>query len=133
MERVYNLKYPEKSVEKGLVEIVNTWGQIYYSLFVDGKYITYTHKESYEKEVIKRSFIKNAVKLSGVDEENLTFVIIDAHDFMGQDKDYDANFYMDREGYDNLLDLVKRGGINKMSKSQCYFLAKGVTQLEDKI
>lgn len=133
MQRVYNLRYPEKAIQKGLVEMVDLFNGRFYSLFVDGQFITYTHEKSFETEVLKRSFIKQALKISGVTEEELHFVIVNVHDFMGNDDEYEGNFYMEDDGYENLLNIINKGGVTNMKDYQCHLFAVGVSDLESKV
>lgn len=102
-QTVYSI-YLKSQPNPGVVEIINLYDNRYFSLAIDGQIIATTEKQSYESTVLKRSFIKNCVKISGVDEDNLQFVYINWEDFCETNGyDYDANNY---DEYESIIEAL---------------------------
>ena len=104
-QTIYSI-YQNQNLQPGIVEIINMYDGRYYSIAIDGQIIAKTQKESYEKTVLKRSFIKKCSKISGVDENNLIFVHIDFEEFGDTNMtDYDAN---DFDEYSEFTDFFNQ-------------------------
>lgn len=127
---IYNLSFPTNPIHKGLVEIIDTYDNNYYVLAIDGQVIETTYKQSYEKAVLKRSFIKQCCEISGLNEEELSFVFINWEQF-GDDNtpDYDCNDYLD--DYHPYMNCITHYG--PLPAKYIEFLATGITELEDRI
>lgn len=125
---IYNTVFPKKKISAGLVEFINVYDYRYYMIAVDGVIIDQTHKDDYSKTALKKKFIKECCKASGVDEANLQFVEIEWEDFADKiTSDYDANDFMN---YQAFVDFLNQ---HKMSEECITYLAKGVDDLQDKI
>lgn len=135
MQTVYSI-YKNTNPQPGLVEIINMYDNRYFSIAIDGQIIRTTYKESYESTVLKRAFIKECVKISGVDEDNLQFVYIDWESF-GEENlvNYDANDY---DEYQNMIDVFSIHPNIQFKWRDKYrqfveVLATGIDELEEKI
>ena len=135
MQTVYSI-YKNTNPQPGLVEIINMYDNRYFSIAIDGQIIRTTYKESYEATVLKRAFIKECVKISGVDEDNLQFVYIDWESF-GEENlvNYDANDY---DEYQNMIDVFSIHPNVQFKWRDKYrefvkVLATGIDELEEKI
>lgn len=135
MQTVYSI-YKNTNPQPGLGEIINMYDNRYFSIAIDGQIIRTTYKESYESTVLKRAFIKECVKISGVDEDNLQFVYIDWESF-GEENlvNYDANDY---DEYQNMIDVFSIHPNVQFKWRDKYrefvkVLATGIDELEEKI
>lgn len=131
-QTIYSI-YKNEESKPGLVEIINMYGGNYYSIAIDGEIIRTTYKESYESTVLKRAFIKECVKASGVDEDNLRFVYINWEEFGNTNlSNYDANDY---EEYENILEVFSNNPTTQFQWKDKYSvfvkeLATGIDELE---
>jgi hypothetical protein len=81
---------------------------------------------------ITQSFINNCVKKSGVNAENLRFVLFDLYLF-GETllPDYDSNDY---ESYDDIISAVKKHpGPKPTYGNYVELFATGISELETKV
>lgn len=133
MNQTIHSIYSKSQPQPGVVEIINLYDNRYFALSIDGQIIATTSKESYESTVLKRSFIKQCVKISGVDEDSLQFIYIDWEEFCEANiSHYDANDY---EEYDNFIQVFLQNPNQNFQWSSKYFqfvkiLAVGISNLE---
>lgn len=126
--------YENKAPESGVVEIINLYGNNYFSIALDGEVLREVQKESYEAAVLKRSFIKECVKRSKVKENKLKFVYIDWENFCEENGiEYDANDY---EEYDSFQQVISNHNAPFKWQRGYQFvkvLAIGIEDLENNI
>jgi hypothetical protein len=133
MQKILNLiNQTETLVGSGIVDVVNVYDFRYFNIYLDGELIDEIRKDEPWKTILKRSFIKECVTKSGVDEEQLKFVLFDLYDF-GEDLEphYDANDY---DNYADILNLIKKHpGAKGKYRPYAEIFAIGITELEAKI
>lgn len=133
MKTIYSV-YKNEPIPKGLVEIINTYDNRYHEIAIDGEIIDSTYKQGFEQTVLKRSFIKECVKKSGVSEDELQFVIINWENLADTIvPDYDAN---DFGNYQDFIDFLDQNPSIQWTDKYGSFvkeLALGVKQLEKRI
>lgn len=135
-QTVYSI-YTNTPPQPGVVEILNMYDNRYFSIAIDGQIISTTYKESYESTVLKRSFIKKCVKISGVNEDKLQFVYIDWESFFEENfiDNYDANDY---DEYSSIIHAFASNPNTQFQWKTQYIkfvevLAIGINELEKKI
>lgn len=124
-----NIQLPSK----GIVDIVDIHDGNYFNIFLDGELIDTVYKNSWGTTVLKRSFIQKCVKKSGVDAENLRFILVDLYLFgETQTPDYDSNDY---GSYSAIISLIKKYPHAPKPRYGNYveLIATGVTELETKV
>lgn len=133
MQTIFNIFNPNNQLPpKGIVDIVDIHDRNYFNIFLDGELVEQIYKDDWIPKVLKRSFINNCVKKSGVDAENIRFVLFDLYLF-GETllPDYDSNDY---ESYDDIISAVKKHpGAKPTYGNYVEFLATGISELETKV
>jgi hypothetical protein len=106
MDTIYNFLYQNEPIEKGVIEIFQTYDGSYYDIALDGKFVEDIYKRDYIPTLLSRKFIKQCCKASGKTEDKLVFVMYDFFWF-GEDHvtDFDTNDY---NSYKSQIDLVKQ-------------------------
>lgn len=115
---------------RGLVEIIDVHGGSYFHIYVDGHLADSIYKDGFEATVLSRRFIKSAVKLSGVKEEQLCFVRVDwyIHGFNAMKGAYDANNF---NAYPSYAAAHLAAGSPPAKTYHCRLLAIGIGALEE--
>jgi hypothetical protein len=136
MNTIYNFIFKDEPVEKGVVEIIQSYDGHYYDIALDGEIVEDIYKKSYIPTLLSRKFIKECCKASGKTEDELVFVMYDFY-YFGDDHDPSGCFDTNDYGtYEAQLDLIKKHVVDE--KSLANFKSKyvdyryfGIEQIEE--
>ena len=93
---------------KGQVVLVNLYDNRYWNIFLDGELVAEPHKEDFTAYVLKRSYRKEWAELSGVEEDELRYSLIDLYEHEDSIPDYDSN---DFDEYQDVVSCCKTHNI----------------------